>query len=111
MDWIKGKYFRSSTNRNWGFFAKVKSKEEKILEIDLLKMSKIPIKRHVKIQAKATPYDPVYHQYFDKRISDRECEKKSKRSNWWIRWWDLLAPPKNIKAGSPTSGFTKARAV
>lgn len=110
MDWIKRKYFRSDESNNWIFFAKAKGKGGKTSNLDLVKMSKTPIKRHVKIQAKATPYDPAYHDYFDKRISERGNGKKDKRASWWVCWWNLLAPEKNVKTGSSTNGLTKARA-
>ncbi len=35
--------------------------------LDLIRASKISIKRHVKIKGEATPYDPVYTKYFAKR--------------------------------------------
>jgi len=36
--------------------------------IQLFKASSIPIKRHVKIQSKANPYDPQWETYFEERL-------------------------------------------
>ena len=93
--WIQNKYFRSWELRNWVFYAKVKSKDksDKITYLNLTEASKTPIKRHIKLRAEATPYDPVYHDYLDMRIMKRmEIDKKSKRPSWWLTWWNLLKP-------------------
>lgn len=93
LKWINQKYFRTNKFRNWIFSAKVKDKENINIYLDLMQASKIPIKRHIKIRAEATPFDPAYHEYFDKRVLNRANENESKqRSNWWLRWWNLLKP-------------------
>lgn len=40
---------------------------EKDNPISLLKLSDIPIRRHIKIKANANPYDSEWHDYFIKR--------------------------------------------
>jgi len=35
-------------------------------------MTDLPIKRHLKIRATATPYDPAYQEYFEKRSQSRK---------------------------------------
>lgn len=65
--WVKKKYFRSSGARNWIFNAKVKSKDGETIYLDLIDAGTVRIKRHIKIRAKATPYDPAYTEYFQKR--------------------------------------------
>ena len=42
---------------------------------DLFRASSLPIRRHVKVQAAATAFDPVYRAYF------RELKKARKRAN------------------------------
>lgn len=60
LKWIKSKYFQSDGSRNWVF-------REKNSTIALLKLSDIPIRRHIKIKADANPYDPDWSDYFIKR--------------------------------------------
>lgn len=63
--WWRKHYFRSEGQRNWIFT--VKDPETPKQWIDLLRMQYIPIKRHVKIIADATPYDPIWTEYFKRR--------------------------------------------
>lgn len=58
--WIHRKYFRSVKLRNWVFYAKVKGKEKSTDSafLDLIEAGKTPIRRHIKLKAEATPYDP-----------------------------------------------------
>uniref|UniRef100_UPI0036DD868E hypothetical protein n=1 Tax=Photorhabdus sp. RM322S TaxID=3342825 RepID=UPI0036DD868E len=39
--------------------------------LDLFSMASTPIVRHIKIRANATPYDPTYRQYFERRARIR----------------------------------------
>jgi len=74
--WVKDKYFRSNKLRNWIFSEKIKDKHGKSVFIDLIKAAKTVIKRHIKIRSAATPYDPDFKEYFEKRIENRkEIEK------------------------------------
>lgn len=65
--WIKKKYFRRQGLRNWIFFAKPKKDSDTSMYVDLFAASSVTIKRHVKIRAEATPYDPRFMEYFKKR--------------------------------------------
>ena len=65
--WIKKKYFRSQGLRNWIFFAKPKKGSDTSTYVDLFAASSVAIKRHIKIKAEATPYDPRFAEYFEKR--------------------------------------------
>ncbi len=60
LKWIKSKYFQSMGTRRWVF-------REKDNPMSLLKLSDIPIRRHIKIKANANPYDREWHDYFIKR--------------------------------------------
>lgn len=91
--WIKAKYFRTEGNQHWLFYDKVKDKQGQVANLDLTEASKIAIKRHIKIQAEATPFDPAYHDYFDERISKQTNAKKSgTKPKWWVCWWRLINP-------------------
>jgi RNA-directed DNA polymerase len=37
------------------------------------RMSTIHICRHIKIKSEATPYDPAYKEYFEKRTPTKGC--------------------------------------
>lgn len=63
--WIKNQYFRSDKSRNWIFSAKTQG------NLDLAEMSKISIKRYIKLKAVATPYNPIYKEYLNKRYQSR----------------------------------------
>ena len=60
LKWIKSKYLQRKGFRNWVFC-------EKGGKLQLLQMSDTPIRRHIKIKANANPYDPHWHEYFEKR--------------------------------------------
>lgn len=66
--WVKNKYYIHDSRSDWCFATKVKdprSQEDKI--ISLYEPTRVPIKRHIKIQSKCNPYDPTWSEYLDKR--------------------------------------------
>jgi RNA-directed DNA polymerase len=65
--WIQKKYFRSQGLRNWIFFAKTQKDDNTSAYMDLFLASSVAIKRHIKIRAEATPYDPRFTEYFSRR--------------------------------------------
>jgi RNA-directed DNA polymerase len=69
--WIRKKYFHSRGTFNWIFFGTQEKKDGKKEVVDLHKMARIPIKRHVKIIQEATPYDPAYTDYLVARKQNR----------------------------------------
>ena len=74
--WRKRRYFRSVGMENWVFFAKtVIPKTGENGYIDLIRLSKIPIKRHIKVRAKAKLYDNQFEEYFKLR---KENSKRGK---------------------------------
>lgn len=73
--WIQKKYFRSQELRNWIFSTTIVNEKGEKAFLDLLTMVHIPIRRHVKIRAEATPYDPQFADYFLKRAIRRKNTK------------------------------------
>jgi RNA-directed DNA polymerase len=65
--WIVKKCFSREGNNNWKFTGTKITAKGKTERLVLKSMSPIPIRRHKKIIGKATPYDPVYAEYFKKR--------------------------------------------
>lgn len=107
--WVQNKYYRSIGNRNWVFHAKGKNKHGEAEFVDLVQARKVPIKRHIKVKAEATPYDPAYHEYYDKLIAMRKIVTGSKSvANWWLCWWHLFSSDVKVKAGSPCAALQKA---
>jgi RNA-directed DNA polymerase len=62
--WIKKKYFASTGTRNWVFHGIRPDGRQ----INLLYAMDTPIKRHIKIKAEATPFDPEFEMYFEQRL-------------------------------------------
>lgn len=65
--WRRQRYFRSHGFRHWIFSAKLQHEDGSTSYLDLLKASSTAIRRHVKIKAEATPYDPKYTDYLERR--------------------------------------------
>src|SRR5262249_58715699 len=65
--WRIKKYYRQDGNRHWIFYANTLSKDGTVRALNLIQAKHVPIKRHVKIKGDATPYDPVFKEYFNKR--------------------------------------------
>jgi RNA-directed DNA polymerase len=80
------KYFRSQGLRNWIFFAAVIDQKGQKAFLDLFSAVRVPIRRHVKVKAEATPYDPQYTEYFLKRKGNKkktlESDQKSSSSKF-----------------------------
>ena len=94
--WIRRKYFRREGHRHWVFTATSKDAQGKNRHLDLVEINKTPIRRHIKIKAEATPYDPAYQDYFVERLLRRK-EKRLFRlcQGSWSPWWELQAPAIN----------------
>ena len=73
--WVRQKYFRSQGLRHWVFSAKVPDQQGKAVALDLMLAAKVPIRRHVKIRAAATPYDPAFTDYFAAREQSRRVNR------------------------------------
>jgi RNA-directed DNA polymerase len=91
-EWVRHKYFRTKGYQHWRFSARDTSRNAKARYLDLEEICHIPIRRHVKINADATPFDPAYEEYF--RI--RQTRRKEKRlffpcKSQWSPWWEMQA--------------------
>jgi RNA-directed DNA polymerase len=61
--WIKEKYFHTIGGNNWVFTGEAKGRV-----VHLVNLSYEPIKRHIKVQGAANPYDPTWELYFEERL-------------------------------------------
>jgi RNA-directed DNA polymerase len=75
--WKRQRYFRREGLRQWVFFAKIRDALKSVTHLDLFSMASVPIIRHIKIQALATPYDPAFTEYFVQRAKSRKVSKLS----------------------------------
>ncbi|MFI5304956.1 MAG: group II intron reverse transcriptase/maturase [Nitrospiria bacterium] len=70
IPWINNKYFKSIGTRQWVFTAETgeyfRNGEPKM--VTLIRASDTPIKRHIKIQGEANPFDPRWEEYFEERL-------------------------------------------
>jgi RNA-directed DNA polymerase len=78
VKWRQKRYFRQQGNRNWVFSAMVRDSQGEAMPLDLFRAAGIPITRHVKIRADATPYDPAFAEYF----ASRQRSRRSSRLVW-----------------------------
>lgn len=69
--WIVKKYFASYRLSNWRFHAKVKDKEGNNTLLYLKLASDTKIRRHIKIQGDANPFDPEFKEYFASLVKRR----------------------------------------
>ena len=85
-DWVQRNYFPHVGNRRWLFTGKVVSRNGKSHTIHLIKLSSVPIQRHVKIKANANPYDPAWEQYFERRHHARMRGTLTDRIDLQMLW-------------------------
>ena len=69
--WIVRKYFTTVRGNRWRFYCMIKDKEGKQKPLYLKNASDTKIRRHVKIKSAATPFDPLYREYFEQREQHR----------------------------------------
>jgi len=71
--WVRRKYFRLHRQRSWTFSGEMQGKDGKDKIVHLLYTTNTPIRRHIKIQGQANPFDPQSEMYFEKRLQTRMC--------------------------------------
>jgi len=79
--WMEKKYFTTIGGDNWVFYGEADGKTRY-----LMSTASIPIKRHVKVQGKANPYDPAWESYYEKRL-DVHMEGTLKGKRWLLHLW------------------------
>ncbi|HBG05843.1 MAG: hypothetical protein A2075_02180 [Geobacteraceae bacterium GWC2_58_44] len=75
--WKRQRYFRREGLRQWVFFAAIRDAQGSATHLDLFSVASVPITRHIKIQAHATPYNPAFTEYFIRRAEARRVSKLS----------------------------------
>lgn len=85
--WVKKKYFRTIEGRDWRCFGTSPTPKGDFLTRTLEIAGQTPIRRHVKVQGKANPYDPEWEAYFEKRLTIRmknTLKGKGMLLNLWL---------------------------
>jgi RNA-directed DNA polymerase len=85
--WIKAKYFKSIGKRNWVFQTTIADKDGKPKTIRLINASDVPIKRHIKIKAKANPYDLAWEAYFEERLGFKMLDNLKQKKRLLRLWY------------------------
>jgi len=80
--WIEKKYFTTIGGNHWVFHGEVDGKTHYLVDA-----ASMPIKRHVKVQGKANPYDPKWESYYEKRL-DVHMESTLKGKRWLSYLWE-----------------------
>ena len=83
-NWIARKYYISHKGRQWTFHATVISRNGKPQTITLMKLSDIPIQRHVKVKGKASPDDSSLRDYWRNRQTRYGKTYWAKGSKYYI---------------------------
>src|SRR5216684_261381 len=65
--WLREKYYERSRRHNRCFFGERYDDEGQPRKVWLYRAKSTPIKRHIKVQGEANPYDPAYETYFEDR--------------------------------------------
>jgi len=84
--WVKKKYFKTVGSRHWVFTGTIQDRKGNRETVQLVSAAYTPIQRHVKIRAKANPYDPQWEMYFEERIKrkmERNLQGKRKLLDLW----------------------------
>jgi RNA-directed DNA polymerase len=66
--WIKKRYFWQEGHRHWIFHGTLPSRDGKGIPISLMEASRVAVRRYVKIQSEANPYDPAWEPYLEERL-------------------------------------------
>ena len=76
VPWVYDRYYRSRVSRKWIFSTQARDSKGQAKTLDLVNASSVPIRRHVKIRAKATIFDPEYEEYFRLRRLRRKRPRR-----------------------------------
>ena len=66
--WVRQKYFKTVGKRNWVFTGEIVDNSGKTCLVHLAHAAYTSIRRHVKVQGAANPYDPACETYYEQRL-------------------------------------------
>jgi len=73
--WIVDKYFTTRGGDNWQFYCITEDKKGNPKKLFLKNAQDTKIRRHVKIKSEATPFNPLFKEYFKQREEERKRRK------------------------------------
>jgi RNA-directed DNA polymerase len=79
--WVRRRYFRILDHRHWVFATTIQGYNDEPRILALLCASDTRIVRHVRVQAVANPFDPVWDSYFAQRKRSRMSQRLQDRSS------------------------------
>ena len=94
--WVKNKYFPARQGRSWNFTGSIARADGTKETVVLIKMTDLPIRRHVLVKGKANPFDPQWKEYYRVRRLRRAREAFHDRQH--------LAPPPVLNVRSHVPG-------
>jgi len=97
--WVKTKYFLRPGEDRWQFRGTLPDKDGKPCLIRLARASWTRIRRHVKIQGEANPYDPAWELYFEERLATQMASTRQGRCNAAYLW--IQQETKCLVCGQP----------
>lgn len=74
--WIVNKYFTTLGGDHWRFHCIIKDKAGKKKPLYLKTASDTKIRRHIKIKSAATPFNPLYKEYFE-QLEEKRIRRKT----------------------------------
>ena len=78
--WVRQRYFRTGPSQEGIFSAPSRNRDGTWGYLDLFRASSVPIRRHVKVRAEATEFDPAYEGYFRERWLRRQQRRRERRA-------------------------------
>lgn len=97
--WVRQRYFRTGSSQQWIFSAPTRKRDGTWGYLDLFRASSVPIRRHVKVRAEATEFDPAYEAYFRQRWVKRQQRRRQRRAQT-----KALAAMERVNPDNPTAG-------
>ena len=92
LAWLRPRYFRSDGNHNWIITASHRKRDGSIAPLDLFRASTMHIRRHIKVRAEATAFDPAFQEYFQQR---RKTRKRPNAATHVLPWTPASRPPRH----------------
>ena len=82
--WVARKYFQLKSKSGWKFQAKIEDRRGNPKTIQIVKLSEIPITRHIKVKGLASPDDPALTEYWKHRQTQHGKQRFAKDSKYYF---------------------------
>jgi RNA-directed DNA polymerase len=110
ITWCCRKYFRTEGHDRWVFSAEFQTPEGTSQRVDLMKLGRLGLRRHIQVRTAANPFDPAYGAYFHRR----QRSKSRAVGAGWSPWHEVQSAENvettdnNRAAGSDLPAFEGA---